>query len=190
MNHDVGEALRRLAAGEEGALDEIYALVYTDLQRVAHRQLAQERPDHTLNTTGLVHEAYIRLFGSTRIDAEAPSHFLSIAARAMRRVLVDHARRKGARKRGGTMVFETLHDHAVGGEPLALDLVVVDDALERLAELDERQARVVECRVFGGMSVADTAEALGVSDATVKRDWTMARAWLNRELSESAERDG
>jgi RNA polymerase sigma factor (TIGR02999 family) len=189
MNHDVGEVLRRLAAGEDGALDEIYALVYSDLQRVAHRQLAQERPDHTLNTTGLVHEAYLRLFGSSRIQAEAPSHFLSIAARAMRRVLVDHARRKGADKRGGTMVFETLNDHAVGGEPVVLDLLIVDDALGRLAELDERQAQVVECRVFGGMSVADTAEALGVSPATVKRDWTMARAWLNRELSPLSNRD-
>ena len=190
MNDDVGEALRRLAAGEEGALDEIYTLVYADLQRVAHRQLAQERPDHTLNTTGLVHEAYLRLFGSTRIEADAPSHFLSIAARAMRRVLVDHARRKGASKRGGAMTLETLHDHAIGGEPVVLDLLVVDDALERLAELDERQAHVVECRVFGGMSIADTAEALGVSRATVKRDWTMARAWLNRELSAPFERDG
>lgn len=182
MTTDVESALRRLAGGDDGALHDLYPLIYSDLRRVARGQLVRERPDHTLNTTALVHESYLRLAGSDPIAAEGRSHFLSIAARAMRRILVEHARRRGAQKRGKGVAFVELDPSLAAAVQSSPDLLALDEALERLALLDDRQARVVEYRVFGGMTVPETAEILQVSAATVKRDWTMARAWLNREL--------
>lgn len=182
MNTDTHDVLRRLADGDEGALDELYPLVYDDLRRVARGQLARERPDHTLDTTALVHESYLRLVGSTAIDVDGRAHFLSVAARAMRRILVDHARRKGARKRGGGMVVESLTPTMAVAVERSPELLALDEALERLEQLDLRQSRVVECRVFGGMTVEETAEILDISPATVKRDWTLARAWLSRQM--------
>jgi RNA polymerase sigma-70 factor, ECF subfamily len=182
MSTDTQDVLRRLADGDEGALDQLYPLVYDDLRRVARRQLAREHPEHTLDTTALVHESYLRLVGSTAIEAEGRAHFLSIAARAMRRILVDHARRRGARKRGGGVVPEPLTPDLAVVMDRTPELLAVDDALERLEKLDARQARVVECRVFAGMTVEETARILEVSPTTVKRDWTLARAWLNRQM--------
>lgn len=182
MSTGIHDVLRRLARGEEEALGELYPLVYEDLLRVARAQLARERPEHTLNTTALVHESYLRLAGSKTIDAEGRAHFLSIAARAMRRILVDHARRRGAQKRGGGIAPEPITSSLQVAVERSPELLALDDALERLERLDARQARVVECRVFGGMTVEETAKSLQVSPATVKRDWTLARAWLNRQM--------
>ncbi|TVP54940.1 MAG: sigma-70 family RNA polymerase sigma factor [Gemmatimonadales bacterium] len=182
MSTDAQGILRRLAEGDMRALDQLYPLVYDDLRRVARAQLAREHPDHTLDTTALVHESYLRFVGSTPIDAEGRAHFLSIAARAMRRILVDHARKRRAGKRGGGAIPEPLTPGLAVVDDRSLELVALDDALERLEALDERKARVVEYRVFTGMTVEETAETLGVSPATVKRDWTVARAWLNRQI--------
>jgi len=182
VSTDTHNILRRLADGREGALNELYPLVYDDLRRVARGHLARERPDHTLDTTALVHESYLRLFGSTSIDADSRAHFLSIAARAMRRILVDHARKKGALKRGGAVSPEPLTSAMAVAVQRSPDLLALDEALERLEQLDPRQSQVVECRVFGGMTVDETARILEVSPATVKRDWTLARAWLNRQM--------
>lgn len=165
-------------------MDELLPLVYTELKRIAARELRGERPGHTLCTTALVHEAWVELAKLRRIQWQNHSHYLALAAQAMRRVLIDHAVARRAQKRGGGRHVETLADDALatvqGREAELLDL---DEALERLAALDPRQARVVECRFYGGMSIDETAEALDVSPATVKREWTVARAWLNRELA-------
>ena len=182
MGTDTRDVIRRLADGDEGALDELYPLVYDDLRRVARGHLARERSGHTLDTTALVHESYLRLVGSTSIDADSRAHFLSIAARAMRRILLDHARRKGARKRGGGMIPVPLTPASAVAVQRSPELLALDEALERLEQLDARQSKVVECRVFGGMTVEETAKILDVSPATVKRDWTLARAWLNRQM--------
>lgn len=165
-------------------MDDLLPLVYGELKRIAARQLRSERAGHTLCTTALVHEAWLELSNLDRIKWQNRNHYLAIAAQAMRRVLIDHAVARRAQKRGGGQHVESLEADALamvqerGGELLDLD-----QALERLAVLDERQARIVECRFFGGMSIEETAAALDVSPATVKRDWALARAWLNRELS-------
>jgi RNA polymerase sigma factor (TIGR02999 family) len=179
---DVTLLLSRLADDGRDAMDRVFPLVYDELHRVARRRLQLERPGHTLDTSALVHEAYLRLAGAAGIEWRSRAHFFAVAARAMRRILINHAEARNAQKRGGGK-------HRVDfGEPIAVeaeraDLVLdIDRALTRLAALDERQARVVECRYFGGMSIEETAAGLDISPATVKRDWTMARAWLNREL--------
>jgi RNA polymerase sigma factor (TIGR02999 family) len=155
--------------------------VYEDLRRVAHRRMTREREGHTFSTTDLVHEAYLRL---ARLDGiEGRAHFLALAARVMRNILVDHALARKADKRGGGGVRVELVEGAIATPAPAVDLVVLDGAMRRLEGLDPRQCQVVECRVFAGMSVDETAQALGVSPASVKRDWTLARSWLNRELA-------
>jgi RNA polymerase sigma factor (TIGR02999 family) len=165
-------------------MDDLLPLVYGELKRIAARQLRRERPDHTLSTTALVHEAWLELSNLDRIKWQNRSHYLAIAAQAMRRVLIDHAVAKRAQKRGGGQQVETLEDDAlVVVDGRAEELLDLDQALERLAAIDERQGRIVECRFFGGMSIEETAEALELSAATVKREWALARAWLNRELS-------
>jgi RNA polymerase sigma factor (TIGR02999 family) len=165
-------------------MDDLLPLVYGELKRIAARQLRSERPGHTLCTTALVHEAWLELSHLDRIKWQNRSHYLAIAAQAMRRVLIDHAVARRAQKRGGGQQIETLDaDPLVMVHERAAELLDLDHALERLAALDERQARIVECRFFGGMSIEETAGALALSPATVKRDWSMARAWLNRELS-------
>lgn len=168
----------------DAGLDELFATVYTTLQRVARRHLRNEASGHTLGTTGLVHEAWLELARLDHIRWPSRAYVLASASRAMRRILIDHAVARRAQKRGGGAVAETLDDDAVAmAEGRADDLIALDEALVRLSSLNERCGRVVECRFFGGMSVEETAEALGTSPATVKRDWTLARAWLNRELA-------
>ena len=155
-------------------------LVYEELRRIARKQLRSERPNHTLQTTALIHEAYLRLIGGGRTDVRDHCHFVALASRLMRQVLVDHARSRSAAKRQGGLKI-TLHEDLAVENQQQVDLLAIDSALNRLSELDAQQARVVELRFFGGMSILETSEALRISAATVKRDWTTARAWL-REL--------
>jgi RNA polymerase sigma factor (TIGR02999 family) len=154
-------------------------LVYEDLRRVAHRQLDREGGGHTLQTTALIHEAYLKLAGGGSVNATSRAHFLAIAARAMRQVLVDYARRRKAAKRGGGVISVTLGDQPQPVDASAEDLLALDEALQ---QLDPRQRQVIECRFFGGMEEADIAAVLGVSERTVRRDWVKARAWLYQSL--------
>lgn len=185
---EVTRLLEAAGDGERQAMNRLFPLVYGELQRIAHRQLSMESPGHTLETAALVNEAYIRMVGLERMEWRGRSHFFAVAAGAMRRILIDHATSRRALKRGGDMARVALDDvdlpanHGLDDDSLA-ELLALDQALDRLRELDERQARVVEARFFAGMSIEEVAEALAVSPMTVKRDWTAARAWLNRELS-------
>lgn len=164
------------------AIDKILPVIYEELRRIAHYRLRAEQTGHTLETTGLVHEAYLRLAASERLAFENRAHFLAIAAQAMRHILIDSAFTRRTQKRGGGVRALSLDAVPIIAETRSEDLLALDEALKRLAEINQRQARVVECRYFGGMNIEDTAVALDVSTATVKRDWTLARAWLNREL--------
>jgi RNA polymerase sigma factor (TIGR02999 family) len=166
-------------------MEDMFPVVYDELRRIAARAMRGERPDHTLCATALVNEAWLELSKLTRMQWQNRSHFLAIAAQAMRRVLIDYAVARRRLKRGGGQTIQPLDADAVAVavvEAQADDVLALDEALERLAALNERHARIVECRFFGGMSVEETAEALDISPATVKRDWALARAWLNREL--------
>ena len=176
---EVTGLLQAAVAGDQDALDRLVPLVYEDLHRLAHRQLAREGGGHTLQTTGLVHEAYLKLAGGSGLGAANRAHFLAIAARAMRQVLVDYARRRKADKRGGGVVCVTLNDGEQGMDVSSDDLVALDEVLE---QLEPRQRQVVELRFFGGLEEKDISEALGVSERTVRRDWVKARAWLYRAL--------
>lgn len=171
------------AAGDAAALDRLLPRVYDELRRIARARLSRERPDHTLAPTDLVHEAYLKLIPRSGVDWQNRAHFFAIASRAMRNVLVDHAVRRSAAKRGGGQQALTLDDGSGTDETPLDDLIALGDALARLEQIDPRQARVVECRFFGGLSLDETAEALAISPATVSRDWTFARAWLHRELA-------
>jgi len=185
-----GEVTRLLSASADGnsaAFDELIPLVYEDLKQIAHRRLRSERPDHTLDTTAVVHEAYLHLVGQAGIDWRSRAHFFGVAAKVIRNVLVDYSRRRTARKRGGGGIHVPLREELQGREPRVIDLLAVDQALSRLARHDARLERIVECRFFGGMSMEETAEALGVSLRTVERDWTRAKAYLHRELEERDE---
>jgi RNA polymerase sigma factor (TIGR02999 family) len=165
-------------------MDDLFTLVYAELRRIAGRQLRGERAGHTLCTTALVNEAWMELAKLDRIQWQSRAHFLALAAQAMRRVLIDYAVARRTQKRGGGRALETLEDDALAVvQEHAEEFIELDDALQRLSALNERHARIVECRFYGGMSLEETADALGVSPATVKRDWTLARAWLNRELA-------
>jgi RNA polymerase sigma-70 factor, ECF subfamily len=165
-------------------MEEMFPLVYKELRRMAARRLRRERDGHTLCTTALVHEAWLELTKLNRIEWQNRAHFLAVAAQAMRRILIDYAVARRRQKRGGGQTLESLDD----GDALAIaqergeDLIALDEALGRLMAMNERQARIVECRFYGGMTVEETADALRVSPATVKREWATARAWLNREL--------
>ena len=178
----VTELLQQLSRGRQGAADDLLPMVYSELRRIAHRQLKGERAGHTLNATALVHEAYLRL-GLNRISWNDRVHFFAVAARAMRRVLIDYALARRAEKRGGGAADVTLDDTIAAPERRIDDLLAIDEALNRLEQLDPRQVMVVECHVFAGMSLDDTAAVLDVSPATVSRDWALARAWLNRALN-------
>ncbi len=189
MNEDGEEGevtvlLKELAGGNRRALGELVPMVYGQLHAIAQRQLAGEAAGHTLNATAVVHEAYVKIARLDRIDWQNRAHFFAVASQAIRRVLVDYAVRRNAAKRGGTRKRVELDDVALFGESDAHTVLALNQALERLEALEERQVRVVECRFFGGMSIEETAIALDVSKATVKRDWISARAWLNRELSD------
>lgn len=159
-------------------------MVYEQLRAIARFHMAGENEGHTLDPTAVVHEAYVRIAQLHRIDWQDRGHFFAIASRAMRRVLVDHAERRGAQKRGGVWQRVELGEVPLFAEDAADALLSLNQALDRLGQLDARQVQVVECRFFGGMSIEETSVALGVSKATVKRDWVLARAWLNRELGD------
>ena len=163
-------------------LQAMYADMYDELRVLAHRQLRGERTQHTLGTTALVHEAYLKLAALDRMRWMNQAHVLGSAATAMRRILVDYAVARRAEKRGGGAEPATLDDALVMAASRSEELIALDDALQRLSDRDARLARVVECRFFGGMSIEETADVMGTSPATVKRDWAMARAWLNREM--------
>jgi RNA polymerase sigma factor (TIGR02999 family) len=179
----VTELLRAWSDGDDGALERLTPLVAAELRRLARAHMRRERLGHTLQTTALMNEAFLRLTDARRIRWQDRAHFLGIAARLMRRVLVDHARSRGYVKRGGGARRVTLDEGAVSsGEP-ALDVVALDRALEALAAVDARKSRLIDLRFFGGLSVEETAEVLQVSPDTVKRDWRLAKLWLLRELA-------
>lgn len=179
----VTDLLRAWGKGDSAALDKLVPLVYDELRRQAHRYLRRERPGHTLQTTGLVHEAYLRLVDQRETDWQNRAQFFAVAAQMMRRVLIDHARSKQAVKRGGDNIRVTLEDAMAAVQERGVDLLDLDEALTRLAELDPQQAKVVELRYFTGLGIEETSQVLAISPATVKREWTMARAWLRRELA-------
>jgi RNA polymerase sigma factor (TIGR02999 family) len=170
--------LQSVESGADDALDRLVPLLYQELKRIARRQLGREGSAQTLQTTDLVHEAYLRLVDQTQVTRHGRAYFFAAAARAMRRVLIDRARRRQAVKRGGGQADVDLDEGSIAVDAFADGLVELDAVLEELAKLSPRQARVVECRYFGGMSVEQTAEALGISPRTVKYDWALARAWL------------
>lgn len=179
---DTITALLQADRQDRGTLDRLLPLVYGELRAMARVHLHRERQDHTLNTTALVHEAYLKLVDQTWASAESRAYFFGAAARAMRQILVDHARQRMRKKRGGKQHSVTLEEHHLVVDEFAADLVDVDGALQSLARIEPRAARVVECRFFGGLSVEETAEVLGMSVRTVKRDWILAKAWLYRKL--------
>lgn len=183
MPSPVTELLRDWHDGDEAARDRLISLVYDELRRLAGGQLARERGGHTLQPTALVHEAYLRLADHYRLAWQGRTHFFAIAAITMRRILVSHARKHRAAKRGQGGIAVTLReDHAVD-EGRSVDLLALDQALAELESIDARQCRVIELRYFGGLTIEETAEALEISPATVKLDWSLARAWLFRQLS-------
>lgn len=185
--HDVTHLLLAWRGGNQSAYEELIPLVYEELRRVAHRQLWQQGRDHALQTTELVHETYLRLVDSSRVQWQNRAHFLAVAAQAMRRILVDAARARQSLKRGGGYVrVEVDPDLTVAGSP-SVDLVALSDALDALALVDPRRSRVVELRFFGGLSVEETANVLDVSPETVMRDWKVAKAWLFAQLNATAD---
>lgn len=179
---DVTGLLLRLRSGDERAADQLFPLVYDELRRAAQRALRRERDDHTLRPTELVHEAWFKLAGPTPEPLHNRAHFLGVAARAMRQVLVDHARRRNAGKRGGAFHHTTIDGLSPGEEMPSDEILALDDALTRLGKLDPRLQTVVEYRYFSGLTDAEIGELLGVSERTVHRDWLKARAWLYKEL--------
>ncbi|NNF58542.1 MAG: sigma-70 family RNA polymerase sigma factor [Rhodothermaceae bacterium] len=181
---EVTQLLHQWQQGDEAALDALVPLVYDELRRQAHRHMQHERDDHTLSTTALVHEAFLNLAGEVDVAWQDRTHFFAIASRVMRRVLIWYARRRNAAKRGGGRAPVSLDEAVVLSDSRVEELLALDQALAQLEAMDERLCRVVECRHFGGLSVQETAEALSISPATVKRDWQTARAWLRRELGE------
>jgi RNA polymerase sigma factor (TIGR02999 family) len=180
---EITALLHAHAAGDGSALEQLLPRVYGELRRIARVRLRRERTAHTLAATDLVHEAYLKLLPVERVDWRSRAHFFAIASRAMRNVLVDHAVRRGAAKRGAGAALLALEDTDATTEQPLDDLIALGDALDRLEQLDARQAQVVECRFFGGLSLEETAEALNTSPATVSRDWAFARAWLHHELA-------
>lgn len=179
---DATELLLELSRGNEVAAEKLVPLVYDELKRLARAHMRRERPDHTLQTTALVHEAYLRLVRQEEVRWQGRSHFFGIAAQVMRRILIDHARSHLRKKRGGADIVLTLDEVVAFSPEHSQELVRLDEALDRLANLDSRQSKIVELRFFAGMSVEETASYLGVSAKTVKRDWAVAKAWLHAEV--------
>ena len=182
----VTELLGRWRGGDRKALDALMPLVYTELRRVANHYLRNERFGHTLQSTALVHEAYVRLIDQDFPQWQNRAHFFAVAAQLMRQILVDYARSHGAAKRGGSVCRLTLDEAQEVPQPMDVDVVALDEALKTLAEMHPEQSRVVELKFFAGLSIEDTSEVLGMSPSTVKRYWITARAWLYRELDRSA----
>jgi RNA polymerase sigma-70 factor (ECF subfamily) len=183
---DVTVLLAELQKGDPDAASKLIQLVYNELRRLAGHYMRQERPDHTLQATALVHEAYLKLINQRSVDWQGKAHFFGIAAQLMRRILIDHARGHLREKRGGAQQALPLDEMLVFSPEQSRELINLDEALERLAKLDARQSRIVELRFFGGLSNEETAEFLGISSKTVKRDWTLAKAWLHGELKRSS----
>src|SRR5215467_8752151 len=184
--NEITQLLRDWRGGDDKALDALLPVVYKELRRLAHVQLQKERPDHTLQSAALVHEAYLRLTGLSAPQWESRTHFFAIAAQLMRQILVDYARRHTAKKRGGSLCKVSLNDATTASPLKDVDVVAVDDALKTLAKIDARQSRVVELRFFAGLSLQEISEAMENAPATVQRDWTAARAWLHREISRNS----
>ena len=180
---EITQLLVAWGAGDESALAELTPLVHEELRRLAHRYMGGERAGHTLQTTALVNEAYLRLIDWKSVRWQSRAHFFGVSAQLMRRILVDFARARGNAKRGGGTPRVALDEAAAVSDERGADLLALDEALRALAELDPRQSKVVELRFFGGLTVEEAAEVLKVSPATVERDWSFARAWLHRELS-------
>jgi len=183
---DVTQLLLEWSHGDRGALEKLMPLVYDELRRLANDYLRRQRPNHTLQATALVHEAYLRLVDQTNVRWQNRAHFFGIAANLMRNILVDYARSHHAAKRGGGQRNLPLAEAAAPSQERAVDLVALDDALTTLVAIDPRQSRMIELRFFGGLSMEEIAEVLGVSSITVKREWCMAKAWLRRELTKSS----
>jgi RNA polymerase sigma factor (TIGR02999 family) len=184
-NAEVSRLLRAWGDGDRAALDRLTPIVYEELRRLARHYMRGERPGHSLQTTALVNEAYMRLIDYKSMQWQNRAHFFAVSSQLMRRILVDHARRHNL-KRGGGVQHVSLEETAVLGDDRAADLVALDDAMNALAQLDPRKVQVIEMRFFGGLSVAETAEVLKVSPVTVMRDWSTAKAWLYRELTGEA----
>jgi len=181
--HEVTKLLKAWSDGDESALNELMPLVHDELHRLARRHMRREKPGHILQTSALVNEAYLRLVDASQIHWQNRAHFFGIAARLMRRILVDDARRRHFDKRGGRMIQVALDEVMSVPQEQAANIVALDDALQTLAAIDPRQSEIVELRFFGGMSIEETAEFLHVSPGTVMRDWTFARAWLRKEMA-------
>ncbi|MDM7921801.1 MAG: sigma-70 family RNA polymerase sigma factor [Pyrinomonadaceae bacterium] len=179
---DITRLLLEWRNGSERALDELMPIVYSELRRMARNYMRRQSPGHTLQTTGLVNEAYMRLVDSNRVNWQDRNHFFAVSAQLMRRILVDFARRKNSQKRGGDQIMVTLDERVDKAAESGTDLVALDEALTRLAEFSPRQSRIVELRYFAGLTEEQVADTLGVSSRTVRRDWNLAKAWLYREL--------
>ncbi|MCG3120688.1 MAG: hypothetical protein ALAOOOJD_03507 [bacterium] len=180
--NEITQLLLDLSGGNHAAVDLLVPLVYEELRGLAHRQLRDERSSHTLNTTALVHEAYLKLVDQQRVEWQNRAHFFAIAAQAMRRILINYAKSRSAEKRGGGQPLATFDERAVIREARAEELVALDEALVELTKLNMRQSQVVEYQFFGGLTHEEIAEVLAVSVPTVRRDWRLARAWLSRQL--------
>jgi RNA polymerase sigma factor (TIGR02999 family) len=180
---EVTQLLIDWSRGDQAALDSLMPLVYEELRRLAHRYMRRERVGHTLQTTALINEAYLRLIEQQHVQWQSRAHFFAIAAELMRRILVDYARTRTRAKRGGGALRVSLNEGAVSSQERGAELIALDDALQRLAVIDPRKSRVVELRFFGGLSIEETAEVLNVTPMTVVRDWKTAKAWLHREIS-------
>jgi RNA polymerase sigma factor (TIGR02999 family) len=180
----ITQLLKKWSEGNQEILDKLMPLVYEELRRQASRYLRRERSNHTLQTTALIHEAYLKLVDQKEVEWQSRAHFFAIAAQAMRRILVDYARERHRDKRGGNAENLPIEEALmVSSQEKSVDLVALDEALTRLAKFDERQARVVELRYFSGLSIEETADVLGVSNVTVRRDWNMAKAWLHQQIT-------
>ncbi|WP_372636496.1 sigma-70 family RNA polymerase sigma factor [Fodinibius sp.] len=180
---EVTQLLIRLKKGENGIYDQLYPLIYEEMKKLAYVQMSKQSPDHTLSKTELVHETYLKMIDQTQLDFKDKSHFLAISSRCMRQILIDYARKKNAKKRGGKKKDLTFIDELFEGQDKkAQELIDIDAALNELEKLNERLSKVVEMRFFGEMTIRETAEALNISESTVKRDWMKARGWLYKEL--------
>lgn len=180
---DITQLLQRVSLNRADGLDELLEVVYVELRRQAARYLRRERKNHTLQPTALVNEAFMKLVDQRNVQWQNRAHFFGVAAQAMRRIVIDHARARQRVKRGGVQQAVTLDEAMIAAESRSIDVLALDEALTRLGALDERQAKIVELRYFAGLSVEETAEVTGLSPATIKREWAMARAWLHAELT-------
>ena len=182
--HEVTRLLVAWSNGDQTARDQLMPLVYDELRRLAHQYMKRERPGHTLQTSGLVNEAFLRLVDQRNVQWKNRAHFFAIAAQTMRRILVDYARNRHYAKRGGSARQVSLDEALIVSEKRSAEVVALDEALKQLSEFDVRKSQIVELRFFGGLSIDETAEVLNVSPGTIMRDWTLAKAWLRREMTE------